>query len=358
MAEYDAMEYWMAELANRSPGTRKLYGGHLNKFAEWVQISPNGLIDMKKTSLESSDDRRDNRSLETKVKAYISHLEERGLAPATRRLAYASINSFFASNRYPLEFTPQDRPDGDSEGSRIPEKDEIKMILNAAKSRRYRALILFLKDSGLRVSDAVMLRWDQAVDYGNGFWGWSIVTKKRSVKGTPFIGPETLEALNQLPKKGKRVFPMSAKTASNKLYDIIQSTGLKGVTGHGLRKYFSVEMEAARVPEEYRLRMMGKRTGPYDEKRDRILFEEYKRAYDHLRIFGVDKGLSKRMDEVEADNESLRVRVDRLIEENKTLKSRINGISESRRESDTIMNKLFEDPEFKTILRKKLKDLI
>lgn len=348
----------MGELANRSPGTRKLYTSHLNKFSEWAGASPNELIDMKMSSLKSSDDPRDCRVVENKVKAYLHHLEERGLKPATRRTAYASINSFFASNQFRLSFNSLDRPSGDSEGSRIPEKGEIKMMLHAAKSRRYRALILFLKDSGLRVSDAVRLRWDQAVDYGNGFWGWHIVTKKKKVKASSFIGPEALEALNQLPRKGKLIFPMNAKTASNKLYDIIKDTGLKGITGHGLRKYFSVEMEAARVPEEYRLRMMGKRVGPYDEKRDRILFEEYRRAYDHLKIFGVDEGLTMRIGEVEADNESLRVRIDRLTEENKILKKRMNGITETRRESDTVMDKLFEDPEFRGLLRQKLKELI
>lgn len=337
------MAYWMAELANRSEGTRTQYRQHMDRFLAWAEMDANALITMKKDADAAAEDPRDARIVEVKVKAYLRHLEERGLSAATQQLAYSVINSFFKENCHPLAFTAKDRPEGDSTGSRIPEKSEVRAMLNAARSQTLRALILFLKDSGLRVSDAVRLRWDDATNYGNGFLGWQIVTKKRGVKGTPFVGPEATEALTQLPRKGARVFPMKAKTGSNALRDIIQRARLKGLSGHGLRKYFNTELEGARVPEEYRYQFMGKKSGPYDEKRSRVLFEEYRRAYGHLKVFGVDEGLSRRLGEVEADNERL--------------KREIRDMRDARRESDDIMNQLFEDPKFLAALKERVKEL-
>ncbi len=46
-----------------------------------------------------------------------------------------------------------------------------------------------------------------------------------------------------------------------------------------------------------------------------------------------------------------------LREENRALRERINGVVEARQESDGVMNKLFEDPEFRAVLRRKLKKL-
>lgn len=181
-----------------------------------------------------------------------------------------------------------DRPTGDAIGSRIPEKAELVKLVNTAKSRRHRAIILFLKDSGLRLSDVVMLRWRDIQDFGDGFFGFKLITQKRGVKALSFVGPETTEALNQLPRKKTRIFPVNTTYLSAALSELVREAGLaEGLTAHGLRKYFNTELEAARVPKEYRYVMMGKRVSVYDENRQRRLFEVYRENYDNLRIFGV-----------------------------------------------------------------------
>jgi len=203
-------------------------------------------------------------------------------------MAYAGIISFFALNEYPLSMRRSDRPSGDKIGSRIPEKSELVKLVNRAKSRRTRAVILFLKDSGLRISDVVRLRWTDIQDMGDGFYGFTLITQKSKVKASPFIGPEASEALEQLPRKNDRIFQVAPRYLSMAITILVKEAGLAdGLTAHGLRKYFNTELEAARVPKEYRYAMMGKKVSVYDENRQRRLFEVYRENYDNLRIFGV-----------------------------------------------------------------------
>ena len=305
MSRIDSMRFWIDQLSNRGKNTLKAYKVYFFMFTEWSGKSPDELIEMQKQALEHNGDRRENMVLEGKVKQFMKYLEEEavwyadhrrknpvqkriGYGLGTRKIAYAAIVSFFQLNQYPLNMARGDRPHGDSIGSRIPESNEVLKLVNAAKSQGNRAIILFLKDSGLRLSDVVKLSWKDLQDFGDGFYGFKMITQKRGVLALPFVGPETTEALDQLPRKDVRIFPTTALYLSAAISNLITEAKLeKGLTPHGLRKFFNTELEAARVPKEYRYAMMGKRTSVYDENRQRRLFEVYRENYDNLRIFGV-----------------------------------------------------------------------
>ena len=285
MPQIDAMDFWMKQLSNRSSGTKRIYTGYFKMFSDWMGKTPNELIDIKKRGLRHKGDRRENMVLETDVKQFMQEMKDR-YAVGTQKQIYTSILSFFDLNQYPLNMKRGDRPSGDSMGSRIPEKYEIVKLINAARSRPKRAAILLLKDSGLRQSDAVKLKWSEITDYGDGFWGWKIITQKRKIQALPFVGPEATQALEQLERKSDRIFPITPKNLSNQLSFLIGEVGLKGLAPHGLRKFFNVELEAARVPKEWRYIMMGKKTGAYDENRHQKLFKAYRKSYSRLRVYG------------------------------------------------------------------------
>ena len=254
--------------------------------------------------------------LEGKVKEFMHYLEhdaitqqgKQGYGLGSRRIAYSSIMSFFDHNQYPLRMKSGDRPSGEGLGSRIPEKAEVLKLVNTAKSRRHRSVILFLKDSGLRLSDVVKLKWKDIRDYGEGFWGFKLITRKRGVKALAFIGYETTESLKQLKRKSERIFPMTAKTLSNAISVLIEEAALEpGLSAHGLRKFFNAELQSARVPKEWRYIMMGKKFGVYDENRITKLLQAYKENYQTLTIFGVGE---KRVRDLEKEVADLRAELD------------------------------------------------
>lgn len=302
----------MEQLANRSEGTKRHYRIHFRKFAEYMDKGPDELVEIQKAARNHEGDLRENQVLEGKVRAFMQHLEDKGYSISTCKLVYAAVLSFFECNLYPLDMRPQDRPNGEARGSRIPEKKEIVKMLNAAKSRSHRTVILVLKDSGLRISDVVRLRWDDREDLGEGFWSWKVLTRKRKIQATSFIGPEATEALKQLDRKDERIFPVNVDGLSHSIVEIAKSAGLKGVSGHGLRKFFNVELQAARIPKEWRYQMMGKKTGAYDENRLNKLFEAYRGAYDNLRVYGV--GVNVEVEKLRDENSDLRERL-QLLEE-------------------------------------------
>jgi len=295
--------------------------------------TPNELIEMKKKTLERKGDRRENMVLEGKLRQFMDYLDNeavtaqgrKGYGLGSRKIAYSGVVSFFDLNQYPLSMKRGDRPSGEAIGSRIPEKSEVVKLLNTAKSRRHRGAILLLKDSGLRESDAIRLKWSEIIDFGEGFWGWKIITQKNKVRALPFVGPETTRALKQLRRKSERIFPITAKTLSNAICLLIDEAGLEpGLSAHGLRKYFNAELQAARVPKEWRYLMMGKKTGAYDENRHTRLLEAYKEAYGYLEIYGartqdINAIVEKRVQDIEQKYARLEAAYQALEMKHKTM---------------------------------------
>jgi len=283
MTEIDAYQYWMNQLVTRSPSTKKAYNLHFKNFLEYMKATPNQLIQMQKKAMENNGDPRENRVVESKVRAWLAEMKKTK-SPATCRLALAAVKSFFTLNLHPLRMTRLDRPQGESQGSRIPEKEEVIRIADAAKWK-YRAAIMFLKDSGLRTSDLALIRWEDAVDMGDGFWNFNLLTEKRKVAACVFVGPETTRLLEQFKNKTDQIFPAHVGTMNRELNRIIDNAGVEDVSAHGLRKYYVTSLQHARVPQEYILRMMGKKNSVYSESRRSELFQAYRKAYPELSIY-------------------------------------------------------------------------
>ena len=308
MAEIDSFKYWMDQLAGRSKATREAYRIYFNQFLEYMKATPNQLIETQKEAEKSEGDRRENQVVESKIRAWLAELKE-SKSPATCRMALSAVKSFFELNAYPLSITRLDRPQGESVGSRIPEREEVIRIADAGKWK-YRAAVMFLKDSGLRISDAVKVRWEDKVDMTDGFWNFTLVTEKKKVVACAFIGPETTRLLEQFKTKTGRIFRTQKDNMNDQVNVLIKKTGIEGVTAHGLRKYFKTSLQHARVPEEYILRMMGKKASVYSEQRRSQLFEAYRKAYPELSIY--------------AQKEQ--------VEEIERLKTRINEFERERKE--------------------------
>jgi len=111
------------------------------------------------------------------VKRYVSHLEKRGLAPASVAKALTVVRLVFASavedDDYGLPSNPalgvrvsRRRKDSDDEPVKVLEPDELGRLLDALPEE-CRLFFDFLFETGLRISEAIEVRWSD-LDLGRG----------------------------------------------------------------------------------------------------------------------------------------------------------------------------------------------
>ncbi len=303
----NALEVWEASLANRAQGTREKYFSHFKTFIEWCNRTPDELREMKYAENKAEKPWERNQ-IENLVRQYLQTLQEKYTC-STQNLSYSAIRSFFEAQGMPLFLNRQDRPSGCAFGSKTPKREDIRQMRNAAEYLRDKALILFLKDSGLRESDAAKLKWKDFKDFGEGYWGFEIQTKKRKTKARGFVGPEATEILklykekriqgtqklcpeeniNEHPVFGLITDPtkgLRPALMSGTIGDIIKLAGLEGITPHGIRKFWeqSVHVEKDAYAKQLNGRALSKVEQAYYWKETPELFEIYKANYPNLRI--------------------------------------------------------------------------
>ena len=138
----------------------------------------------------------------------------------------------------------------------------------AQNSRRMRAFILMLRYTGLRIQDLVTLARQRVVS-GKVF----LYTAKT---GTPVylpLPPAALEALNALPRTGKRYFSSDegrAETATrnwqNSLRNLFSVAGVPDGHAHRFRDTFAVELLLTGVPIERVSVLLGHSSAKVTEK--------------------------------------------------------------------------------------------
>lgn len=395
----DAIQYWMGELANRSEATKEKYKSFMLRFCEWFGKTPNQLMKQRNEDSRSSDLKK-QRKIESALKGFMAHLEKEGNSVSTQQVAYAAVRSFFEMHYQPLRMRRGDYPTGESVGSRAATKEDIKKLLEDT-SLRIKAMILFLKDTGLRVSDVVVLRYGDLVkelESDQEFISLYLITKKNKIAAKTFVGPEAVEALKEYfeeRRKGTRRIPpeevgpdsplfrirtpeIKPLTRSGMSSTITYHAGKIGVNGqfsaHSFRKFFQTQLEAAGVHPNWIDRMIGHRLinsrDSYSLPSDQQLREAYEKAYNQLRVYGrpdVEARISNLEIQLEERNRIIEALVTNGSDKNSEitnlkkqiaeLQTQLGSIVESRSESDGVMNRLFEDAEFRAMIKRKLKEL-
>jgi site-specific recombinase XerD len=90
VGEWDSYKVWMDHLSEKEL-TKQAYKHLFAEFVEWIEQSPNQLINLVST---------DQASLETKIRKYIQHLADEGRHICTQESAYYAIQSFFEYNHH------------------------------------------------------------------------------------------------------------------------------------------------------------------------------------------------------------------------------------------------------------------
>jgi len=329
LKDLSAEEFWMEEMARRSESTRQRYRTFLDKFCGFVGADPDEIVEARKRDLESSDPRV-RRRFEILLKRFINHLEAEGYSVSSLQVAYAAVRSFFEAHYMPLVMRRGDYPSGEGIGQKAATKEDLRKMCERTDARG-RALILCLKDSGLRVSDLAKLRVGHVkkhLEAEEEYVPIRIVTKKKRVVARTFFGPEAVEALREYLKKRekgtrylkpeeltdssplfvtRRKQPLTRSGLSSLVTQLAKRAGLERISAHSLRKFFQTQLEAAGVHPNWIEQMMGHKLegvrGAYSMPTDQQLKEAYVNAYHSLRVFPI-----------KVSNEEINILVRRLRE--------------------------------------------
>ena len=344
--QQESVKYWMDSLPGKDGvhTTKYMWKIRLRKFCNWAGKTPDELIAERKVEVKSEDGKVQH-AKEMLVKKYLKYLdEERELAPNTRRVYFTAIRNFFQRNYLPLTFMRREGPPVARvlEGSRAATKEEIRKMVEVSKPRR-KAMLLFIKDSGLAEADVARMKLkDLGVESFEEFVKLKppvpiiLNRKKTGAPTVTFIGSESFEALKttfemrirgspeiKIRRYGrnekKGYIPPEKITGESPLFRsygkflltiknearidhltphaisvltrkaaITAGVWRRGFSAHALRRFFQTTLEATGINQNWIKIMMGHKLpgaeGSYSRPTTEMLKEAYKRAMPALSI--------------------------------------------------------------------------
>jgi integrase len=316
-----AMQYWQSELANKEEGTKRRYREYFNEFLSFVNKTPDELIVQRQQDLLNPD-RKIQRRIESLLLAFLAKKKAEGYAVATRQIYFASIRSFFEIHYFPLIMRKGDYPTGDSNGVKRATKEAIIKVLNNKHQRNkltIKALMMFIKDSGLRVSDVRRLNYGdiaKQLENGETIIQINIITEKTNLLAKTFIGEEAIQALKEYvearkqgSKDSRHVEPetiskdsplfkvwtkgeikrYSRHSLSSLICEAFSNVNEDRMSAHSLRKKLQTDLEKAGVNSNWIDQILGHQLinsrDAYSLPTDEELRDAYMKAYQFIRVF-------------------------------------------------------------------------
>jgi len=359
LEKHDAspFESWRSylETANYSDGTRELYLRHLQEFVNWLPgiDSPDELLDLQLQAVEKKDPRA-LAVIPRKISEYEGYqVKVLGRHPNTAATTKKAIKNFFTTNHVPINFlrTKRVKPKGVAYISR----DELlKAYTDYAPAtrppERTKALLLTLKDTGLRVEEAAGLSLEQFLeadvytnDAGEEFRVYrdSYFIEKTGTWGWPHFGSESVAAIKEyvghrrsgalfLDRAGP-IKGINITTIMRRLLGKLDA-GRK-LSAHSCRKFHETELERAGMPLNWIMKLQGKEIGnstaaysrpeegqvdPTTRKSGGMMYltEKYIEYYDALRVLAppLDSKAIKEQEQRILELEAFKQKAEGIIE--------------------------------------------
>jgi integrase len=316
-----AMQYWQSELATREEGTKQRYQQYFSEFLTFVDKTPDELIVQRQQDLLNPD-RKIQRRIESLFLAFLAKKKAEGYAVATRQIYFASIRSFFEIHYFPLIMRKRDYPTGDSNGVKRATKEAILKVLNNKHQRNkltIKAIMLFIKDSGLRVSDVRRLNYGdiaKQLENAETIIQINIITEKTNLLAKTFIGEESINALKEYleaRKQGSKdsrnvepeiitkdspLFKVWTKgevkryprhSLSSLMREAFVSVNEDRMSAHSLRKKLQTDLEKAGINSNWIDQILGHQLinsrDAYSLPTDEELRDAYMKAYQFVKVF-------------------------------------------------------------------------
>ena len=292
--------------------TKRTYRRHLNNFFKWIGKKPEDYI-------------KQNIDVQKDIQDYHEKMYKDQVPPKSRKVALASIKVFMLYNlpkydqRLPQSFWYK-LTRGKYKGShsivkdKVPTVETLKKILMGANLRT-KTLYLMLATSGMRISEALSLSWND-IDFRNNpvsIYLSPEVTKTDEGRHV-FITQETTDVIKEWKenqqvyaekrKKSwpdrydpRKVFPFSYQNALTMWWTLLKNSGFKTNKDkdhgryvyhpHALRKFFRSRLAKALAPDYIEFLMGHKtpRTKEYLYLPVEELGQEYLSGQDRLLIF-------------------------------------------------------------------------
>jgi len=321
----------------------------------------------------ASTDKRDEDDIQILATEYLAHMEEKGYAPSTQNQFLKSL-VFFLNESNKTGFDASDLwVDKSYRGSKKishAQLLEIYRYCQRDQKLRNRALVLFLKDSGLRVSDVVKLnvgdyRETEKFRYEGSVYAWFNPqrTKKTKSDAYPCIGEESITGVSDyldergdpadneplfLNEEGRRMSRGNASVQFSRLRKTLENP--RKISAHSCRKFHTTALLSAGMEKDYIHCLQGKTRSvyctPYD---DNTLREDYAKSYHKLRIFpysDTDKEVQSLQQQVEAlrreRDELKQIDEQRALEMQQEVKTMLDDL---RAEFGQAIKKIQENPQ-------------
>jgi integrase len=329
---------WLTGVRARNTGstyTERAYASALFKFCDWRKKNPDELITMHIEEVRTSGTETPT---EDKLEEFCVMMEEAGKAKGKKGIKttvvtrlHAPIKSFYRYNKTPLNMVT---PRYATQPRQPHTTEQIKKLMQVANIRE-RAIIMFLKDSGISREDVIELIYGDIQDeyeHNRDVIHVQLIRQKAKVKYETFIGKEATEHLRTYLEyrarqgekitKETRLFatlggkPLTAQNLSVLFDRLGEKVGFK-TSPHRFRKFFEscLGLAAPSILVKY---WMGHTLGieghyfiPPPEKQR----EHYAQAYHEIEIFRTEVSEIERRKQQIRDSIALMVASGQLSQE-------------------------------------------
>jgi integrase len=195
LKQFETGRRWISTVQAEKTGSFKTqleYAYRLQKFCNHVNRTPDQLIEDRRNELKGKT-QVEQRRTEEMVRDFFNFQAEKSTRLSAKAY-HGALRSFYKYNYMPLRMeTPRAR----SRKIQPITLEEFKQI-DAIANPRDRALMRFMKDSGLSTEDITVFNYGdikREFEAGNEFIHIRAVRQKTQVNYDTFIGPNTVEAL-------------------------------------------------------------------------------------------------------------------------------------------------------------------